>query len=263
MAFDNCVMDKQILYEKIRIAKAKRLLNNCYTPDVVEKADKLWPAGDEFVFTYGDHGINRLVFFAREWDSVNKLLELLDQGQYYLEFMTRNRDEYIPMGADLRAAMMRFSNPDCRGVLAPGSLVAPYKDSAVVEAAKESDAEEINELLWSIFHTEVSHLSTDDEMREKIRAEQVSVHRNEHGDIDALLQAEVRPKRFYINQIVNKTERQVIHAILLKRLEKYIEEGGRYLYAWVEAQNIASLKFHEKYGLKHDGMWSMIYSVKR
>lgn len=42
-----------------------------------------------------------------------------------------------------------------------------------------------------------------------------------------------------------------------------IKAGGKYLYAWVEAFNVASVKFHEKYGMKHDGMWSMIYSIER
>lgn len=256
-------MDKQAIYAKINAARAKRLLNNCYTLDVVKTANKLWSMDGEFVFSYEDHGVDRLVFFAKDWDSVNKLLEMIDQERYYLEFVTRNRDAYIPEGAVLRAAMMRVSNPDCRDVLAPGSPVIQYKDSAAVEAAKEADAEEINEILWSTFHTEVSHLLTDDELREKIREEQVFVHRNEYGGIGALLQAEVMPKKFYINQIVNKSKKHVIHAILLDRLGKYIEEGGKYLYAWVEDKNIASLKFHEKYGMAHDGTWSMIYGIER
>lgn len=256
-------MDKQSIYARISAAGTQRLLNNCYTLGVVEKADKLWSVDDEFVFSYEDHGIHRLIFFAKEWDSADRLLTQIDSGRYYLEFTTRNRDEYIPKGSALRVAMMRFSNPDCRGALAPGSRVIQYKDSAAVETAKESDVEEVNAILWSTFHTEISHLLTGDELREKVRKGLVSVHRNENGSIDALLQAEVMPKRFYINQVVNRSEKHVIHAIVLNRLEKYVEEGGKYLYAWVEEQNIASLKFHEKYGMKHDGMWSMLYSIER
>ena len=57
----------------------------------------------------------------------------------------------------------------------------------------------------------------------KIREGQISIHRNKEGNIDAILQAEEMPKKFYINQIVNKAEKNVIHAILLNRLKKYIE----------------------------------------
>ena len=132
-----------------------------------------------------------------------------------------------------------------------------------VEFANEQDAEEINKILWVTFHTEISHLLSDDELRDKIRDEQITVHRNKDNHIDALLQADIMPKKFYINQVVNKGEKKAVHAILLNRLEQYIGAGGKYLYAWVEDKNIASMKFHEKYGMKHDGMWSMIYKIER
>ena len=44
-----------------------------------------------------------------------------------------------------------------------------------------------------------------------------------------------------------------------KKIYEYIESGGKYMYAWVEENNIASLKFHQKYGMRHDGMWDLIY----
>ena len=55
----------------------------------------------------------------------------------------------------------------------------------------------------------------------------------------------------------------MIHALLLNRLAEYAETGGKYLYAWIEDKNTASIKFHKKYGMRHDGMWNMIYSVER
>ena len=47
--------------------------------------------------------------------------------------------------------------------------------------------------------------------------------------------------------------------MLQNRLKPYVEQGGKYVYAWIEKNNIASLKFHSKYGLAHDGMWNMVY----
>ena len=70
------------------------------------------------------------------------------------------------------------------------------------------------------------------------------------------------PKKFYINQIINKTGKEVIHAMLLSRLDQYRKSGGKYLYSWVEEANIASLKFHNKYGMEHDGMWNLVYRLK-
>ncbi len=259
-------MDKQDLFEKIKRARLQRYLTNCYSLDVVEHCTNVWQRDDEFIFSYEDHGIKRLVYFAEDWRSVDRLIELIgkdkDEGsQYYLEFMTRDPNEYIPWKADLVASMMRLANPDCNSVFEKNSLVLQYKDDAVVDIAKEQDAEEINKILWSTFHTEISHLLSDDEIREKIKDGQFTIHRDTDNHIDALLQADVMPKKFYINQVANKGEKKIVHAILLKRLDAYVNAGGKYLYAWVEDKNINSLKFHEKYGMKHDGMWSMIYMI--
>lgn len=257
-------MDKQIIYEKIKTARFQRMLTNCYTLDVVKNCQQVWTYDDEILFSYEDHGINRLVFFVKTWGTVDRLLDKVRGGRYFLEFMTKNLDDYKPENALLTALMMRLANPDCHSVFDADSQVLQYKDAVGVEVAEEQDAEEINRILWSTFHTEISHLIFNDELREKIKDGQIAIHRNSDGNhIDALLQAEVMPKKFYINQIVNKGERQIIHAILLNRLEEYIKGGGKYLYAWVEERNIASVKFHEKYGMKHDGMWSMIYGIDR
>lgn len=256
-------MDKQIIYEKIKTARLQRFLTNFYSMDVVENCVDMWSQGDEFILSYEDHGVHRLVYFARTWESVNRLLERIDSGQYFVEFMTKNPDEYKPKGTELIAAMKRLANPDCHSVFELGAQVLCFKDAVEVEMAQERDAEEINHIFWTTFHTEISHLLSDEELREIIRDGKISIHRNIDNHIDAILQADVMPKKFYINQIVNKGNREVIHAILLDKLKNYINSGGKYLYAWVEDKNIASIKFHGKYGMKHDGMWSMIYSVKR
>lgn len=254
-------MDTQIIYEKIKRARELQLLTNCYTVGSVENADQLWMKEDDFIFSYKDQGINRLIYFAKDWHAVDELLRLVDSGRYFLDFMTKNPDEYVPSSLMLIARMMRLSNPDCRSVFMEESFVMQYMNENIGERARVEDAEEINQVLWDTFRTEISHLLSDEEIRDKIAAGQITIHRDNH--IDAILQADVKPKKFYINQIVNRTDRSIIHAILLNRLKQYVKSGGKYLYAWVEEANIASLKFHEKYGMRHDGMWSMVYCLDR
>ena len=253
-------MDKQIIFEKVKTARLQRFLNNCYSMDVVEKCTDLWCSGDELVLSYEDHGIHRLTFFAKSWGSLNELLKQIESGCWYLEFMTKNLDEFIPGGFSLTAKMMRLANSDCRSVFEKGSPALLYKDPAIGEAAVAKDAAEINRILWDTFQTEISHLLTDEEVAAKIH--QFKIHRKD-GMIDAVLQADVMPKKYYINQIVNRGEKKNIHAILLSDLEEYIARGGKYLYAWVEDKNIASLKFHQKYGMTHDGMWNLVYKLQR
>jgi len=253
-------MNKQDIQEKVLKARLQRFLNNCYSMDAIEYCTDCWQKDDEFVFSWEDHGIQRLTFFVKDWHALDELLKLIDNGRYFLEFMTKDPQEYIPAGLNRVAGMMRLANADCRSVFESDSPVLQYKDPAIGQQAEEQDVKEINQILWSTFHTEISHLLTDEELEQKIA--QFTVHKT-HNTIDALLQAEILPKKFYINQIVNKGEKKNIHGILLNKLEGYVSGGGKYLYAWVEDRNIASQKFHQKYGMKHDGMWNMLYCLEK
>ncbi len=257
------MMDEQSIYEKIQTARLQRFMTNCYSMNLAGQCRQIWSHGDEFLFRYEDHGVQRLIYFVRTLDARDRLLAEIGGGRYFLEFMTKNPDEYRPEQGTLTAAMMRMTNSDCRSVFREDSPVMQYRDAAAVENAREQDAEEINRILWTTFRTEISHLLSADELSAKIRDGQITIHRNAEKQIDALLQAEAMPRKFYINQIVNKGSREIIHAILLNRLEQYVDAGGKYLYAWVEDKNIASVKFHEKYGMKHDGMWSMLFCMER
>lgn len=256
-------MNKEIIYRKIEQARSQKLVTNCYSLDVVEKCIQIWSKDNEFVFAYDDHGIKRIIFFAKTWNDVNHLLKLIDGGRFFLEFLTKEPLIFVPENAIAIASMLRMVNPDCRDVLKTDSGVIKYKNSAKIMEADVQDTNEINRLLWSIFKPEISHLLSDDELRQKILKGEITIHRDDKNHVDAILQANVMPKKFYINQIYNNADKNVIHAILLHRLEKYINNGGKYLYSWVENSNIASIKFHEKYNMKHDGMWSMIYCLER
>ena len=256
------MLDTDLLYEKVKRARIRRSFNNCYSMDLISKAERMWEKGDDFIFSYEDHGINRLIYYVSGWDSLDKLLDLMDNGKWFLEYITKNPYEYKPHSSRLVAKMLRMANPDCTSIFDSSSTVLRYKGAVKTEMANVKDAGEITTILWDTFRPEISHLLYTDEMKEPIMNGQVTIHKTD-GHIDALLQADVMPKRFYINQIVNLGKRQNVHALLIDRLEKYVYDGGKYLFAWVEDTNIASIKFHEKYGMKHDGMFSVIYCVER
>lgn len=257
-------MDTGLLQEKINTARSNRLINNFYSADAAEKAFDLWESGDEFVFAYDDHGVKRLIFFIKDMGSIAPILDQAPCGRYCMDVMGRTAGENLSSDIKVISRLKRYSNADCRAVLESGSEVLDFKGSVPVETALESDAAELNKLLWSTFNTEISHLLSDDELKEAIGAGQISVHRNNEGAIDAMLQVDVMPKKFYINQIINKSGRkEVIHSILLSRLDEYVANGGKYVYSWIEETNAASLKFHEKYGMKHDGMWNTVYCLER
>lgn len=242
----------------IQTARRKRLLNNCYSANFINDADDFWTKDENLLFSYQDHGVSRLIFFI---DRIESLTELVGevQGTHYIEFITKEPKTNLSRG-ELIAQMKRLANVDCRNVFEADSPVIQYRNDKVGALAKEQDALEINQILWSAFRPEISHLLTNEEIIEKIKERQITIHKA-RGKIDAILQAEVFPRKFYINQIINKTNREIIHGILLSRLEEYVLNGGKYVYAWVEDQNVASVKFHKKYNMTHDGTWSLIYRV--
>lgn len=254
---------KTEIFGRIKCARELGFITNCYSLDVVNHIHNIWKLGDDFVFSYMDHGILRLIYFVADWRNLDVILDEIDGEKYYLEFLTRNPDEYIPRNSKTMAKMKRLSNTDCRSVFASDSPVLIYKNAVPVQPAEVDDVKRINQILWDAFLPAISHLLNDDEIKQKIKCGHFFVHKNELGQIDALLQEDMLPKKYYINQIVNRAEKEVVHCLLLNRLEEYVNLGGRYLYAWVQDNNIASLKFHGKYGMKHDGMWSMIYSLER
>ncbi len=247
----------QSVFEKMKLARKLRFMTNCYSPKSIENILGITEHGDSFVLICEDHGIKRLIFFADSQETLEILLGKLPRGEFFLEYMTKNPDTFSLESCAPEARLKRYVNPDCSSVFSLESRVLKYRDDTVGEAAKIADASEINALLWSVFRTEISHLQTDKELAEQIEKDNVYIHRSDK--IDAVLQTDILPKKFYINQVVNKAEPSVIHAIMLKRLGQYVQNGGKYLYSWIEEENIASIKFHEKYDMHHDGMWNLVF----
>lgn len=257
------VRGEQLQANVMQLRKSGYRLSNLYSVDVIGRASKVWESDDALAFAYADHGIERLCFVARNSDSLARLVRHLDGGTYYVDVTSKDSNDLAEVfgPTNMVARLQRLATRDCSNVF-NGSPVLAFQDDSIVEPARETDAREINSVFWSVFRTEISHLLSDEEMQDAIRRGQLCVHRGSDG-IDAVLQTDVQPKKFYINQIVNKTDRSVIHAMLLKQLGAYVAHGGKYAYSWVEENNIASQKFHAKYGMTHDGTWNLVYRLCR
>lgn len=254
--------DRAEIYQRIKNARKNRYITNCYSMDLINQVKDFWESEYGFLFSYKDHGVFRLAYFAKDKDAINDLINKIDGGKYYLEYMTQDYDDMIPNDGIFVARMLRMTNPDCRNVFEADSKVLQFRNASCVEYAREEDAGEITRILWSVFRPEISHLLYEKELADLINKKQITVHRTDNR-IVALLQADVMPRKFYINQVVNLGEQRDIHALLIERLEDYVSAGGKYLYSWVDDKNIASIKFHQKYRMEHDGMMSVIYCIER
>ena len=251
------------------IRKLGRVKSNIYSEEAYCDVEQFAYNENAAVLIRSDHGAKRLYFCYVDEQSLVELLGCDTAPEYseaVIEFMTRDPEEFSDllkqMGFAPIARMMRMSARDISQSLNNDALELYYNDTVGTVPAV-SDTEEINAMLWKTFDTRISHLQSDEEIAESISRQEFTVHKNDEGRIDALLQAQVQPKKFYINQIVNTADKSVIHAMLQSRLRKYTDEGGKYVFAWVDRDNIASVKFHEKYGIKHDGMWNMVYAAEK
>lgn len=252
-----------IILKKIsQLRESGRLMTNCYKEEAIEKAEERWESERAVLFAYDDHGVKRLIYYALDQETLEKLLKRLAGREYVLDFLTRNPDDNREIlenaGFQVLARMMRVSNFHCGSIFKELPII-DYRNDSIGYIADISETHEIKEKMWNIFDTRVSHLLDDEELMESIQRKEICIHRNEVGDIDAFVQTIVQPKRFYFNQIYNGAGKGIGHSLVLRSLCDYVSKGGEYVYAWVEETNVASLKFHEKYGMKHDGMWDMIY----
>ncbi|RRK34691.1 hypothetical protein EBB54_27640 [Schaedlerella arabinosiphila] len=253
-----------------KIAKLKdhcRPITNGYTDDICSIVESIWEEKESFMFSYDDHGVKRLIYYASDEETLEKLLckagNEKGKREYVVEFLSRNVNEnkevFERAGYVGLARMMRMSTSDCGNVFDHVSMSESKIDSMGKQAGI-TDTEVINRKLWSVFDTRISHLVSDDELKEMIRKGEVYIHKGKMGNVDAILQTHMQPRKLYINQVFNGAEKRVIHDMLQRRIREYIQAGGKYMYAWVEKDNIASLKFHQKYGMRHDGMWDLVYA---
>lgn len=266
------LLDENSISKLIRELKlsSKRVYSNCFLQ--FRDAGKEWEVFlslQSILIVNKDNGVLRLLFYTADFDDLKELMDtsLLSDCEYILEIVAKDKmlyhDELTNMGFRVLAQMSRLSVKDISPLFEEGSnFCEPYDDS-LVELANVKDIQPLKMKLWNIFDTRISHLPNEDELRSSIEKGEFCLYRDGNSDILAFLQSVIEPKSFYINQVYNGTEKKAIHSIMHKRLSEYYLNGGRYVYAWVDEENIASLKFHEKYGLKPDGLWTCVYMKEK
>lgn len=251
---------------RLQLKNVGRVETNVFSDDVLENAEELCHSEKSLLISSVDCNVRRLFYYTVDFDSLEPLFPLLKNQEYVLEFLTKNAGKKSAFlkenGFSLLAQMMRVSTLDCATALSD-QAVMQYADDSIGVYPDVGLCTPINTKLHEIFDSRISHLLNDDGLKKAVENGEITIHQDFAGNVDAILQVVVQPKRFYINQIYNGSEKKVIHAMLQKRLRDYVNHGGKYAYAWVEKNNIASVRFHEKYGMKFDGLWNMVCLLKK
>ena len=250
--------------EKLRAAG--RVITNVYSMDVLKSSEVFISDEHAILLAHNDHGVERLYYYAHSLQDIKYLLTNLPAKEFVLEYLTKNPDECAVvlhnMGFKCIAKMMRVSAKDFL-FKAQESGVSQFFNESIGVFANIKQAHEINSLLWETFDNRISHLLNNEEIEGAIKNREITVHLNEQNNIDAIQFIKIQPKKLYINHSYNKADKSVIHAMLQNRMKEFSKMGGNYVYCWVDCNNIASRKYLGKYGMQHDGMWNMVYSLKR
>lgn len=259
------MISKDILakVKKMKLS-GQKVYSNCYLSFSLEP-DREWKTlSNDRSLAIIDYegGTERLYFYTHDFNDLGKMLNGYD-GSPVVDIISKNKRDfeqelkaigYIPL-----AHLTRVSNKDVSLVLDDVSESIASYESNVGEYATLEDAKSIGKMLWSIFDTRVSHLPDDNELSEMIAKKEFVVCKNSVGVIESLLQLQISTRSYYVNQIINRGDKNRFHSMVINTLKKYCEMGGKYAYAWVEDTNMASLKFFEKYGMISDGTWNCVY----
>lgn len=261
-------MDKQTLIERINDLRhrGKKCSTNCfYSFAQSDKTEwEVFSSSETLIIINEENMTFRVWFYSTDPEDLSQALKnCFPEKELVAEITSKAPDtmknELLNGGFYELARMQRFSNGKISDILSESSIAAKYEDNSIPKAAVLSDAEDIYDFMWGVFDTRISHLPDKKQLCEAVENGEFTVYRNGSSRLTALLQAVVSKKSFYINQVINKDDSRIIHAIMISKLKEYIHSGGEYVYSWIEDTNIPSLKFHAKYGLKPDGLWNVVY----
>ena len=241
----------------------RRIKTNCYIAFQTEPG-KVWDTLESeksLIIKNYEGGKERILFYTCDFCDLKKLAEQCSSDST-IEILSKNKEDmaqemenigYYPL-----THMCRVSCADITEVIMSENMTKEY-DPGVGAYADISDAGDIRDILWDTFDTRVSHLPTSEELVEYIKNREFYIIRDDFGQIVTLIQSKISAKSYYCNQVINKGDKENFHKAVYNVLRKYVDEGGKYAFAWVEEENIASLKFFEKYNLKNDGLWNTVY----
>lgn len=237
-----------------------RVVSNCFfvlNDDLL--ADIIYCSDNTVVFGISEESFSRIYFYTNNLDDLKTGLSGCETGSV-LEIVGRNKEEYKETlessGFDFDRSLVKMFTKDISSIFEEDGIASGY-DTNKITLAEVEDLDEIYDLLYSTFDTRISHLPTRCELRSSIENKEISIVRN--GNIVSLLQSVVEPKSFYFNQIINKGDKNEFREMVFSSLHKYISEGGKYSYSWVEENNIASLKFFKKLGFTEMSFWTNVY----
>lgn len=251
---------ENVLVKINEIKKKGRIYSNCYISfaSLPKQEWKTYVSEKTLVISDFEGGANRLFFYTIDFVDFANVIKLINEN-HTIEIISKNKNEFeneLTLAGYVKLACLK--RVSVRDITSYIDVKKYLYVKNMCEYAIESDTAEILSLLEKNFDTRISHLSDFDTLKKDIANGECYIVR-EKNKIVSYVQIKKTAKSLYINQIINEGKKDRFHSLVSEIFSLYNCDGGKYVYAWVEENNIASLKFFSKYGLEEDGLYTSTY----
>ncbi len=213
-----------------------------------------------------DNELYRLFFISADLDSLNRIIPLfprnsiiefifvgdncpydfskiscINQIDSFKRYHTFLSDDSFAKKLDHRFFSMYL--PDC------------------TQLADSSDFVNLQCLLNTVFDKRVSHLPSNDELKELINKKCVIVCK-QNGEIKTFWILKKEGKRIYSYEAYNSIQGIYMQSLWYKYFNEFKEQKYREVYAWVSDKNFFSLNLHYKFNFTFDRMNLLIFETK-
>ena len=210
--------------------KGNVIINNCYINFMtypIHKITNCIVGENTICVVVIDEEINRLYTCSRDKDELSYIIRTRsDLCNSVVEIVSREREDQRKLIADcglvLLSSLLRVACDDISVDKIQGLIKKSddYGDSKTA-LAEECDAKEILEILQREFDQRISHIGSIDSIREAINNEQFIIVRDSENRIVSLLQKHEMPRKYYINQIINRGCKSSFYEMVYNSIKQY------------------------------------------
>lgn len=260
--------NNSIEYIKKEVSNIKKsgnkIITNYFTFNYNNKIINIYKDEKSIFFIIEDNMVFRGYFFSTDEDNLSLLLKKVKE-ECIVEILTKDEplkydNIFLSSGFVFNSIFKRYSNDNLKLKLNE-SIPNKLKNLEFRKYGKIATLDDVDLLhnkLYETFDHRTSHLPEKDEIANMILNNQIVIEK-ENNDVVAFLIYKIEGCKYYVNQIYNSVNSEVIHSILYNSIIDSMKKNVNYAYAWIDENNIRSIKFHEKYGMRFDGLSSISY----
>ncbi len=220
---------------------------------------------DTITILVQDRDVKRIYFATCDLENMAKFIKEWPSGSG-IDYLSRNEEE-LELESELKnvgfekyATYLKAENNQISNTLLgldENKYEYEFCESCVSEI-NIRDASKIIETLYSVFNPLTSHIEDRNEICERIMRGNIVVHK-EFGEIVTLLTFNPKPKKLYMEHMINKSDSKYMHLLYYYVLKKEMEKGITSVDTWIREGNYRAFNFVKRYGLMPNGLKNFVF----